>query len=173
MAGGIDAAAQAVARTEVARADVIVVCRDALCCDDIAAETLLPPETTAACIEVLTRCDDDTARRPATSAAIIATSSVTGIGIPRLREQIHAVVAALPPRETPATVRLRVGLGAARVALGPAVAAARAAAAGEAVDEALVAADIRAAVEPLGDVTGVEIGPDLIERIFSRHCIGK
>jgi tRNA modification GTPase len=173
VAGGIDAAAQAVACAEVARADVIVVCCDALCRERVAAEARLPSETAAARIEVWTRCDGETARMLETSAAMIATSSVTGVGIPRLRERIHAVVAALPPRETPATVWLRVGLDAARAALGPAVAAARAAAAGDAIDEALVAADIRAAVEPLGDVTGVEIGPDLIERIFSRHCIGK
>jgi tRNA modification GTPase len=178
-AAGIDAAAQNTARAEAARADVIIVCHDAghdaSSRDAVTADSILPSETAAARIEVRTRCDH--APAAATGGAketdAIATSSVTGAGLARLRERIHAVVAALPPRETPATVRMRVALDAAHDALVPAVEAAREAVAGGAVDEALVAADIRAAVEPLGDVTGVEIGPDLIERIFSRHCIGK
>jgi len=174
-AAGIDAAAQDTARAEAARADVIIVCHDASGRDAVTVDPLPLSETRAARIEVLTRCDH--APAAATGGAkemdVIATSSVTGAGLARLRERIHAVVAALPPRETPATLRMRVALDAARDALVPAVEAAREAAAGGGVDEALVAADIRAAVEPLGDVTGVEIGPDLIERIFSRHCIGK
>ena len=28
-------------------------------------------------------------------------------------------------------------------------------------------------VEFLGEVTGVEIGNDILDRLFSRHCIGK
>jgi tRNA U34 5-carboxymethylaminomethyl modifying GTPase MnmE/TrmE len=32
---------------------------------------------------------------------------------------------------------------------------------------------VRQAVDRLGEVTGVSIGTDLIDRIFSRHCIGK
>jgi len=178
-AGGIDAAAQAAARAEAARADVIVVCHDAVRHDAITAEEMLTPETGATRIHVRTRCDREALAAatagvaPADGADVIATSSVTGLGIARLRRRIHATVAALPPRETPATVRMRVALDAAQNALMPAVKAAWAAAAGTAVDEALVAADLRAAVEPLGDVTGAEIAPDLIERIFSRHCIGK
>jgi tRNA U34 5-carboxymethylaminomethyl modifying GTPase MnmE/TrmE len=51
--------------------------------------------------------------------------------------------------------------------------AVRAAAAGKSADEALVAAHVRRAVDALGEVTGAEIGTDLLDRIFSRHCIGK
>jgi tRNA U34 5-carboxymethylaminomethyl modifying GTPase MnmE/TrmE len=40
-------------------------------------------------------------------------------------------------------------------------------------DEAVVAGLLHQAVASLGEVTGVEIGTDLIDRIFSRHCIGK
>jgi tRNA U34 5-carboxymethylaminomethyl modifying GTPase MnmE/TrmE len=29
------------------------------------------------------------------------------------------------------------------------------------------------AIAAVGEVTGVELGTDLIDRIFSRHCIGK
>jgi tRNA U34 5-carboxymethylaminomethyl modifying GTPase MnmE/TrmE len=41
------------------------------------------------------------------------------------------------------------------------------------VAEALVAAHLRAAAAALAEATGAEIGPDLLDRIFSRHCIGK
>jgi tRNA modification GTPase len=172
--GGSAAIAQDAARAEAARADVIIVCRDAAMSAGMSGRERefagFPQAGSAAArIDVHTRCD----QAATAGACAIATSSVTGLGIERLREHIHAVVATLPPRETPATVRMRVALDAARDALVPAVAAAQRAAAGGTVDEALVAGDIRAAVEPLGDVTGVEIGPDLIERIFSRHCIGK
>jgi tRNA U34 5-carboxymethylaminomethyl modifying GTPase MnmE/TrmE len=40
-------------------------------------------------------------------------------------------------------------------------------------DEAIVAGLLHQAVAALGEVTGVELGTDLIDRIFSRHCIGK
>ena len=39
--------------------------------------------------------------------------------------------------------------------------------------EAIVAGMLHQAVAALGEVTGVELGTDLIDRIFSRHCIGK
>ena len=40
-------------------------------------------------------------------------------------------------------------------------------------EEPLVADAILRAIDCLGDVTGATIGTDLLERIFSRHCIGK
>jgi tRNA U34 5-carboxymethylaminomethyl modifying GTPase MnmE/TrmE len=36
-----------------------------------------------------------------------------------------------------------------------------------------VAGLLHQAVSAVGEVTGVELGTDLIDRIFSRHCIGK
>jgi tRNA U34 5-carboxymethylaminomethyl modifying GTPase MnmE/TrmE len=68
---------------------------------------------------------------------------------------------------------MAVGADAARAAIEEARAGASAAAGGAAIDESLVAASIRRAVESLADITGAAIGSDLIERIFSRHCIGK
>jgi tRNA U34 5-carboxymethylaminomethyl modifying GTPase MnmE/TrmE len=37
----------------------------------------------------------------------------------------------------------------------------------------IVAGLLHQAVSAVGEVTGVELGTDLIDRIFSRHCIGK
>ena len=160
---GVAAAAQAAAAAELRRADVIVACRDP------AMPAAPPVDHAGPRIDVVTRCDLGT---PPEGIAI-ATSARTGVGITRLRAAIHAAVAALPPRGTPATVRMAAGAGAATVAIDAAFRAARAAGDGAAVDEAIIAASIRTAAECLADVTGAAIGTDLLDRIFSRHCIGK
>jgi len=159
-AAGIAAAARARAVAEVARADVVVVCRDA------AAPGLVPGVPAhRPRIDVLTRCD----RAEGTDPTALATSAVTGAGIDRLRADIAAAVAALPDRGPSATVRTAVGAAAAVAA----IAEARAAAGGTAIDESIVAAGLRAAVAALAEITGLEVGPDLLDRIFARHCIGK
>lgn len=160
---GVAAAAQAAAVAELRRADVIVACRDA------GAPASPPVDHAGIRIDAITRCD---LVAPAEGPAI-ATSARTGAGIARLRAAIHAAVAALPPRGTPATVRMAVGAAAAAGAVDAASRAARAAEIGAAVDEAIVAASIRTAAESLADVTGAAVGTDLLDRIFSRHCIGK
>jgi tRNA modification GTPase len=181
------AAAQAAARAEIARADVLVVCRDAAefrgRADESSEIWAGPREASLPGrprIDVWTRCDR--AGPPAAVVAGIATSIVSGAGLAALRAAIDAAVAALPPRESPATLRLKVGLDAARAALGPAIEGCRVRGGGGSagavrhaglIDEAIVAGQVRAAAAALGEVTGAEIGPDLIDRIFSRHCIGK
>jgi tRNA modification GTPase len=159
----LEAAAVAVAREQVARADVVVVCRDATAAADCA---WVLPEVSR--IDVITRCD-----RADAGAAGIRTSVRDGTGIGALRSAIATAVAAVPPRESPATLRMAIGMAAARAALAAVLPDVRAAAAGRPADEAVVAADIRRAVDALGEVTGAEIGTDLLDRIFSRHCIGK
>ena len=179
---GPDAAAQAAARAEIARADVLVVCHDPIVRrpgprPSSAASAGTPEERLPRRprIDVRTRCDRaGSLVEPETG---IATSVVTGTGLDAVRRAIDAAVATLPPRDSPATLRLRVGLDEARAALRPAIDACRdrgvGGGPGSLIDEAIVAGQVRAAAEALGQVTGVEIGPDLIDRIFSRHCIGK
>jgi tRNA modification GTPase len=145
---------------------VVIVCRDAA--DPTACAWTLPQVPR---IDVITRCD-----RVAAAAEVaggIPTSAATGRGLEDLRATLAAAVAAVPPRESPATLRMAVGVAAARAALTAALADARIAATGLSVDEALVAAHVRRAVDALGEVTGATIGTDLLDRIFSRHCIGK
>jgi tRNA modification GTPase len=157
--------AQQRAATEIARADVLIACRDA-------AELALPliQAGGAPRIDVLTR-SDRVAMPPC--AGVIATSSRTGAGIAELRRAIEAAVATLPPRGPAATVRMAVGCDAAARAVAEARREVLAAISGAAVDEALVAEGIRGAVESLAEITGAAIGGDLLDRIFSRHCIGK
>ena len=82
-------------------------------------------------------------------------------------------MAALPGQATAATLRMRVGLDAAREAVAAALEIAAAARAGRVHDEAVVASFLGRAIAALGEVTGAELGNDLLDRIFARHCIGK
>ncbi len=161
---GIAAEAAARARDAITRADLVLACRDA------AADGGREPPAAQTAIEVLTRCDL-AERLPAGGG--IATSSRTGRGIAELRAAILAAVARLARGGSPATLRLAVGCQEARAALAEAAAAVAAATAGAFVDESLVAAHLRAAALALADVTGADLGPDLLDRIFARHCIGK
>jgi len=162
----IDARAIAVARSEAARADVLVACRDAA--DSAVASVQVASH--AVTLDVVTRCDQATLQPDTIDPAAICTSSLTGAGIDVLRSAIVASVAGLPAPSSPATLRMAVGLDAASTALAE---ARRLVAAAGLPDEAVVAGCVRRAVESLGEVTGAEIGVDLLDRIFSRHCIGK
>ena len=44
---------------------------------------------------------------------------------------------------------------------------------GGSLDEALLAVLLRQAIDSLGEVTGAVVGTDILDRVFSRHCIGK
>ena len=168
-AGGPDdvgAAARERAAAEATRADVVVACRDARDGGEPTGWAANVPR-----IDVLTRCDRGSSDESACRA--IATSSQFGTGIESLRAAIRDALSLLPGRGAAATVRMAVGADAARAAIEEARAGASAAAGGAAIDESLVAASIRRTVESLADITGAAIGSDLIERIFSRHCIGK
>ena len=180
--GPIELVAAERARVEIARADVLVACIDAAAI----GETLLPPfSASTPRINVLTRCDlltqydlltqCDRATPPVLPecASICITSSHSGAGIAALKSAIFGAVANLPGGRSPATLRMQVGVAAAREAVTAACAAAESVRSGGPRDEAIVAGLLHQAVSAVGEVTGVELGTDLIDRIFSRHCIGK
>jgi len=124
-------------------------------------------------LDVVTRCDQATLQPDTADSSAIRTSSVTAAGIAALRSAILAAVAKLPPRSSPATLRMTVGLDAASTAVAEARRLVGLSGVAGLPDEAVVAGCVRRAVESLGEVTGAEIGVDLLDRIFSRHCIGK
>ena len=169
----VTAAADAVAREEIHRADVVLVCRDATA----ANETTVVIPSGVKQIDVLTRCDrqlqlaERSSDLVAGSVGGLPTSTAACIGIESLRREILSAVAALP-QATPATLRLRAGLAAARQPLKEI----QNMLAGRGVlpaDESLLAVLLRQAIDALGEVTGAVIGSDIIDRVFSRHCIGK
>jgi len=163
----VSAAADRVAREEIQRADVIVACHD-IDSDPLAEVANF---TTAKCIHVITRVDQQPKKKMAGSEEWIPTSVKAGVGIEKLRQRILELVSSVDPA-TPATIRLRVGLESARESLVQAEKS-MAGCDGLPPDEALLAVLLRHAIDALGEVTGAVVGTDILDRVFSRHCIGK
>ncbi len=105
------------------------------------------------------------------SGRAIATSSLTGEGIDVLRSRLRdAILAAQAPEGdvvAGTAVRCRESLRLAAESIGRARRLARA------DGEELVAAEIRVALAELGQVVGAVYTDDVLDRIFSRFCIGK
>ena len=168
--GPIEAVAAERARAEIARADVLVACVDAA---SGGTHSLPPLPVASPRIDVLTRCDTAMPSWVPPAGMRFVTSSRSGEGVAAVRSAILNAVANLPGGRSAATLRMQVGVSAARDAVESALAAARVARGGGMHDEAIVAGLLHQAIAAVGEVTGVEVGTDLIDRIFSRHCIGK
>jgi tRNA modification GTPase len=165
-AGTASAAAEAAARAEIARADVLVVCQDS-------TDTAPLPDVAEGVVRIAVHTRADRAAgllaQGGGPTEMIATSSVDRRGVDELRAAILAAVAELDSRGPTATVRMRVGVEAAQGE----VSRARSVAGGAVRDEAVVAGLLGRAVAALGAATGKDIAADLLDRIFERHCIGK
>ncbi|MCX5654978.1 MAG: 50S ribosome-binding GTPase [Planctomycetota bacterium] len=109
----------------------------------------------------------------AAGAEVIATSAVTGQGIEELRAAlVRAVAGGDVDRQAAGpvlTARHRSALEAAAGALARAAGLTRRG--GEAGE--LAALELREALESLGAIVGQGAGPDLLDLVFSRFCIGK
>lgn len=162
-------AAQRLAARQAQIADVRLLCLDATRPLDGWERTVLA-RPDAQRIVVLTKTDAP--RRTDYSGPAVATSSVTGAGLDRLRECIAQLVctrSGAPGDVVPATaVRCAESLRVAEESLQRARALALQPAA-----EELVAAELRAALEALGQVVGAVCSEDVLDRIFQRFCIGK
>jgi tRNA modification GTPase len=106
------------------------------------------------------------------SARASRVSALTGEGVPALGGVLASMLGAGDggtglgaatgnPRHAEAMLRARAGLGRASEA-------ARVGMPGE-----IVALELREALSALGEVTGEAVGEDVLERIFSRFCVGK
>jgi tRNA modification GTPase len=106
--------------------------------------------------------------------AVVEASAASGDGVGEVRARIAEVVgvpgAGPLPGAIPALANPRHSdaLSHARAALARAQSAAAAGEPGE-----LVSSDLRDALESVGHVTGRNVGPEVLDRIFSRFCIGK
>lgn len=171
---GPDAAAQAVAAEQARRADVRLLCLDASRplhaweCQELA-------KPDAAGIVVWTKVDAapaDAVQAEETSLSCIRTSSVTGEGIAELRLRISEAILAARWSEAsivPGTAdRCHETLRLASECLGRARDALR-----SELGEEFVAAEIRFALDELGRVIGAVYTEDLLDRVFSRFCVGK
>jgi len=106
------------------------------------------------------------------AGAAVRISARTGDGLDDLRDQIRSLL--LRPdfevRETALVTGLRHQTALQRTldSLGAALASIDAKAAGE-----LIAMDLRAAIDALGEITGAVSTDDILDRIFREFCIGK
>lgn len=163
-------AAVAAATRERARADLIIECQDAL---DAAAEAEAVPAGAAGDspqprIRVATRCDRGF--HPEHGSERLATSSQSRHGLVELRQAIDAQLGILSREGSPATLRMAAAIAAAREA---AEAGRRMLSAAGQLDEAMLAAELGRMLAALDEAIGRELGNDLLDRLFSRHCIGK
>ena len=167
--GDIDRAAQNVAREIVTEADVLVFCRDAA--EGVEREMPLPRAAEGAMtIDVRTKVD--LADPSETPISAVETSVKTGQGIVELEDRIREAVAERRLGEgdvvVGTAVRCRESLRGAAMALDRALALLA-----DDGGEELVAAEMRDALDALGRVVGAVYTDDLLDRIFSRFCVGK
>jgi tRNA modification GTPase len=149
---------------QMAAADLILLCRSPD--QDLPDGLLADPEGPA--LRVWTQADRAGPGEP----DWIATSALTGAGLDALRQAIADRLHTGRPAEGEAAAmsgaRCRESLTEASQAL---ESAARAVAGG--VPEDLISLDVQAAVDALGAVLGLVVSDDILDRIFSRFCIGK
>lgn len=165
----LEEAAQRATAAEVERADLLVLCIDG-------TRPLEPWERQQfqrdgrPVLVVLTKVDLPAATQEALPQAVLRTSSATGWGLATLQDAIVGALESLPrdlgvTRGTAQRCRDSLGLAA------EAIARARIAVRQEA-DE-LTAAEIRVALSELGRIVGAVYTDDILDRVFSRFCIGK
>jgi tRNA modification GTPase len=161
--------AQALRLQQAGRADLLLDCRSIDLSVDPMAVASAPERPT---LSVWTQCDRGLPDPTIASATpMIVTSAATGAGLQRLRLAIAAIVRDQGADENlPAgtAARCRGSLKCAEAAL----VSASETLIGGGGDE-LAAVDLRLAVDELGRVVGAIVTDDILDRIFSRFCIGK
>jgi tRNA modification GTPase len=170
--------AQCAAGQQADAADVLVVCLDSTRPLNAWEQAQIATPAERPRLLVLTKCDAprglpaDSLDPRASAGAILETSALTGTGLDALRGAIHALAAGQSAGEgavvAATATRSRESLRLAADAL------ARAAAANsQRLGEELVAAEVRLALAEIGKVAGAVYTDDILDRVFSRFCIGK
>lgn len=162
--------AVAAAARELARADLVIDCCDAATPGEGASA--IPAKGPQPRLPIWTRGDRGGLNTGVDGmhAGRLVTSSRTGAGIARLRAEVEEQLARLTREGSPATLRMSAALAAARVS---AEAGLEMLAERHVLDEALLAAELGRMLASLDEAIGRDLGNDLLDRIFSRHCIGK
>lgn len=164
---GIPAKAQAMTRSKQQQAALLLFCIDATRPLNEWEASQLRTAPGEARLVVLTKAD--VGRYSHTQSDAINTSSVSGMGLPKLRQAIYDRITD-DSRNAVASTALRCHESV-RLA-GTSLAQARRAAR-DSLGEELVAAELRGVLEQLGLVVGAVYTDDILDRIFSRFCIGK
>jgi tRNA modification GTPase len=170
MTQGLDHEAVRRGRRTADSADLVLLVVDAA----DGKPALAIPRPGPASLLVVNKCDlapADDALRAFPELEAVCVSAQTGEGLPRLKAAIARRVAE-SPGEGPAA-RFRVDTRQRGLLCEAERALDRAA--GGAIDLGMefVALDLRVALEALGGITGRHVSEDLLDRIFSRFCLGK
>jgi tRNA modification GTPase len=170
-ARGLDAAAQAASRQQAQQAELTLLCLDASRPLGAGEAEKLAALSNQRHLVVWTKCDLPRACRSDGSAGAVFTSSRGRAGLDELRQAILQALDAAPAEcgvVAGTADRCRESLRLAGEAIKQAQFAAS-----EPAGEELVAAELRVALEELGRVAGAVYTDDILDRIFSRFCIGK
>lgn len=164
--------AQSLGRDQHRQADLQLLCIDASQPLSDWSRSQLASAVATPRIIVWTKSDRGTAsERPPLPCPALFTSAITGVGLDELRAAIATAVqqAQSETRVVASTaIRCRTSLQAAAAAFS---AAAELATNGG--GEEWVAAELRLALTELGEVIGAVYTDDILDRVFSRFCIGK
>lgn len=163
-------AAQAVAAWQSSQAHVHLLCLDSTRPLNTWERAELARPLSVERLVVLTKCD--LPQRTDLAGEAVATSSLTGQGLDTLKRELRRAIlsASGPAAGAVAGTAARCG-EAVRLAADSLRRARGLVATGG--GEELVAAEIRTALEALGEVVGAVYTDDVLDRIFSRFCIGK
>jgi len=199
LADGIHHAAQQVAQRQADRADVKIECVDVThycgsqepsrdrqgAAADHPNDTqtaLLPHRTPGCCagplpygrgsVSLVVFTKADLAKIADDAAPGLLVSSLTGRGLPALRAALRETIVRSQSAPDHAVASTAARCGESLRGAAQAIDRARRLAA-EPAGEELVAAEIRAALEALGQVAGAVCTDDVLDRVFSRFCIGK
>lgn len=167
-ATGIDAAAQACAVDVWRQADVPVLCLDGSRAVSYIEQPWLA--TARDRQELIVTTKSDLSPHPDLADVALRCSAHRGDGISAVRNAIADRLASVSPADVVAASRVRceAAIQGAREALGVARDLSRTASGHE-----WIASELRIALHHLGQVIGAVYTDDVLERIFSRFCIGK
>jgi tRNA modification GTPase len=165
---GIAHAAQDLAGNQTRDCDVVALCLDSTRPLNEWERSEMVAKGTQPRLIILTKHDGPRGIEPLGSA--IETSAKTGLGLQALRAALRHTLATLDRDDAGrmSADRAATSLQAAGEALGRA-----AEMNGTAWGQELIAGELRAALDELGRVVGAVYTDDILDRIFSRFCIGK
>jgi tRNA modification GTPase len=161
--------AQQLAAAQTRDCDIRLLCLDASRPVNDWERRELAANHNAKQLVILTKCDIP--HRTEAPSDAIETSALAGLGLDALRCALHGAVLGVLRSESAAGMtaqRCAQSIRATGQALGRARELNRAAG-----GEELIAWEIRAALTELGKVVGAVYSDDILDRIFSRFCIGK
>jgi tRNA modification GTPase len=163
----IEARAQTLRTEQAARADLLLACLPAGADHEGQLDFAGPPDRP----RLLVRTKADLAPEAPVPPGVLATSAATGSGLDALRRAVAAAIRAdSRDGDLPATTGARCRDSLLRASDALASASSTLALGG---GDELVAVDLRQALDDLGKVVGAVVTDDILDRIFSRFCIGK